>query len=138
MRKTAREPLTDRYEENAILTYWAAIQSGDEIVGQWIRLLYEVILQGLSDKRWFYDHQRAAGALGFIERFCHHYKGKLAPGRIRLSLWERASISLMDCGRLREEAVHGGLLAGWPEDGQEPDCRINRQLHGLRRRRVRK
>ena len=96
MSKTAaRGSLMDRYEENAILSYWAAIRSGDEIVGQWIRLLYEVILQGISDKRWFYDHQRASGALGFIERFCHHYKGKLAPGRIRLSLWERASISLM-------------------------------------------
>ena len=96
MSKTAaRGSLMDRYEENAILSYWAAIQSGDEIVCQWIRMLYEVILQGISDKRWFYDHQRAAGALGFIERFCHHYKGKLAPGRIRLSLWERSSISLM-------------------------------------------
>ena len=34
-------------------------------------------------------------AVGFIERYCHHYKGKLAPRRIRLSLWERASISLI-------------------------------------------
>ena len=84
---TTLAPVLDKnpqYEENAILSYWAAIRSGDEIVGQWIRLLYEVILQGISDKRWFYDHQRASGALGFIERFCHHYKGKLAPGRIRL------------------------------------------------------
>ena len=93
MKKTT--PMMDRYEENAILSYWAAIQSGDVIVGRWIRTLYEVILQGLSENRWFYDRQRAAGALGFIERFCHHYKGKLAPSRIRLSLWERSSISLM-------------------------------------------
>ena len=33
--------------------------------------------------------------MNFIERFCHHYKGKFAPKRLRLSLWERAAISLM-------------------------------------------
>lgn len=85
----------DRYTENAILAYWGEIQSGGVTVGRWIRLLYEVILQGLSEKRWFYDQRLAGNAVGFIERFCHHYKGKLAPGRIVLSLWERASIGLI-------------------------------------------
>ena len=82
-------------DESAILAYWKEIQSGGVNVGKWIRLLYEVILQGISENRWFYDHRLAMNAVGFIERYCHHYKGKLAPQRIRLSLWERASISLM-------------------------------------------
>lgn len=82
-------------EGSAILAYWNEIQTGGVTVGKWIRMLYEVILQGISENRWFYDHRLAMNAIGFIERFCHHYKGKLAPGRIRLSLWERASISLM-------------------------------------------
>ena len=85
----------DRYTENAILAYWGEIQSGGVTVGRWIKLLYEVILQGLSERRWFYDQRLAGNAVGFIERFCHHYKGKLAPGRIVLSLWERASIGLI-------------------------------------------
>ena len=82
-------------EKNAIVEYWNEINSGGVNVGKWIRLLYEVILQGLSDGLWFYDKELADNALGFIARYCHHYKGKLAPQRIRLSLWERASISLI-------------------------------------------
>ena len=56
-------------------------------------MLYDVLLQGISEKRWFFDERLAANAIGFIERFCHHYKGQLAPRRIRLDLWERAGIS---------------------------------------------
>ena len=52
-------------------------------------------MQGLGEKRWFYDERLAMNALRFIERFCHHYKGQLAPRRIRLDLWERAAISLI-------------------------------------------
>ena len=81
--------------QSAIIQYWNEIDSGGVNVGKWIRLLYEVILQGLSEKRWFYDQRLADNALKFIERFCHHYKGKLAPKRIKLSLWERACISLI-------------------------------------------
>jgi phage terminase large subunit-like protein len=64
-------------------------------VGRWIRLLYEVIIKGLEENRWFYDDRLAKNALGFIHRYCHHYKGKLAPRRITLSLWQRAAISLI-------------------------------------------
>ena len=56
-------------------------------------MLYDVLMQGISDCRWFYDDRLADNAVGFIERFCHHYKGQLAPRRIRLDLWERAGIS---------------------------------------------
>ena len=80
-------------EENAITAYWEEISSGGVTVGKWIRQLYEVILQGINDNRWFYDQRLASNAIGFIERFCHHYKGRLAPRRLRLDLWERASIS---------------------------------------------
>lgn len=82
-------------DQSAIIAYWEEIRTGGVTVGRWVRLLYEVILQGISENRWFYDHRLAMNAVGFIERYCHHYKGKLAPRRIRLSLWERSSISLM-------------------------------------------
>ena len=81
--------------ESAILQYWNEIDSGGVNVGKWIRLLYEVILQGIAEKRWFYDHRLADNAVRFIERYCHHYKGKLAPQRIKLSLWQKAAISLI-------------------------------------------
>ena len=84
-----------REAENAIIAYWDEIQMGGVNAGKWIRMLYDVILQGIADGRWFYDDRLAGNALRFIERFCHHYKGKLAPRRIRLDLWERASISLI-------------------------------------------
>ena len=64
-------------------------------MGKWVRQLYEVITQGLEEGRWAYDERLALNAIGFIERYCHHYKGKLAPRRIKLDLWERAAISLI-------------------------------------------
>ena len=59
--------------ESAILQYWNEINTGGVNAGKWIRLLYEVILQGISDRRWFYDHRLAENAIRFIERYCHHY-----------------------------------------------------------------
>ena len=54
-----------------------------------------MILKGLDEGRWYSDAHLADNAIGFIERFCHHYKGALAPRRLKLSLWQRAAISLM-------------------------------------------
>ena len=84
-----------RPEGNAIEAYRQEIETGGVTVGKWIRQLYEVISKGIAEGRWFYDERLANNALRFIERFCHHYKGALAPKRIRLSLWQRAAISLI-------------------------------------------
>ena len=82
-------------EENAIYSYYQQIQDGSITVGKWIQLLYEVIIDGLEKKRWYFNQRRANAVIGFIEKYCHHYKGELAPGRIKLSLWQKASLSLM-------------------------------------------
>ena len=74
-------------DENAILAYYQKIKNGGVIVGRYIRMLYEVIIDGLEEKRWYYDQHLAENAIRFIETYCHHYKGKLAPQRIKLSLW---------------------------------------------------
>ena len=87
--------MADLNAESAILQYWNEIVTGGVTVGKWIRMLCEVILQGLSEHRWFWSQKLADNAIGFIERYCHHYKGKLAPQRIKLSLWERFVISLI-------------------------------------------
>ena len=95
MKKTRMRTVADLNAESAILQYWNEIITGGINAGKWIRLLFEVILQGLTDHRWFWSQKLADNALNFIERYCHHYKGKLAPQRIKLSLWERAVISLI-------------------------------------------
>ena len=82
-------------EENAILAYYQGIRDGSIVVGRWVRMLYETIIEGLESKRWFFDQRKANNAIRFIEKFCHHNKGPLAPQRIKLSLWERAGISLI-------------------------------------------
>lgn len=87
--------MADLNAESAILQYWNEIVTGGITVGKWIRMLCEVILQGLSEHKWFWNQKLADNAIGFIERYCHHYKGKLAPQRIKLSLWERFVISLI-------------------------------------------
>ena len=80
---------------NAIYSYYQKIEDGSIVVGKWISMLYETIVDGLESKRWFFDERRANSAIGFIEKFCHHYKGELAPGRIVLSLWQKAAVSIM-------------------------------------------
>ena len=87
--------MADLNTESAILQYWNEIITGGINVGKWIRMLCEVILQGLSEHKWFWSQKLADNAIRFIERYCHHYKGKLAPQRIKLSLWERFVISLI-------------------------------------------
>ena len=97
-------------------------------MGKWIRLLYDVIITGIAEGRWFYDDRLAQNAIGFIERFCHHYKGVLAPKRIHLELWQRAAISLIFgivdasgkrqfdqvfwlCGRKQGKTIVAGAIA---------------------------
>ena len=82
-------------DENAVLAYYQGITDGSIVVGKWIRMLYELIIDGLEKKRWFFDQRKANNAIRFIERFCHHNKGALAPQHLKLSLWERAGISLI-------------------------------------------
>ena len=80
-------------DENSILAYYQGIHDGSIYVGKWIRLLYEMIMDGLEDHTWFFNQKKAAMAIKFIERFCHHYKGKLAPQRVKLELFQRAALS---------------------------------------------
>ena len=82
-------------DENAILAYYQGIRDGSIVVGKWIRLLYEMILDGIEDHTWFYDQRKASMVIRFMERFCHHYKGRLAPQRIKLELFQRAALSCM-------------------------------------------
>ena len=79
--------------DNYILAYYQQIKDGSVSVGKWVALLYDMIVEGLEEERWFFDQQKANRAIKFIETFCRHNKGKLAPGRFILSLWEKAGVS---------------------------------------------
>ncbi len=81
--------------QNYILAYYQRIQDGTEIVGKWVRLAYEMIIKGLQERAFFYDHKKATAAVRFIESFCHHHEGVLAPGLLRLELWQKALVSLI-------------------------------------------
>lgn len=78
---------------NAIYAYYQRIKEGSEIVGRWIELLYTLIVQRIEDKEYIFDQQKANRAIKFIETFCRHNKGKLAPQTLKLELWEKAAIS---------------------------------------------
>lgn len=80
---------------NYIFAYYQAILNGTETVGRWVRLIYEYIIKGLETKSFFYDHKKARAAILFVEQFCHHHEGELAPGLIKLELWQKAFLSIL-------------------------------------------
>lgn len=80
---------------NYILEYYQAIRDGAEVVGKWIRLLYEKIVGGIDEGTYIFDQKKANKAIRFIETFVRHNKGPLAPGLLKLALWQKAFISIL-------------------------------------------
>ena len=81
--------------KNYILEYYQGIKDGTYEVGKWIRLLYEHIVHGIESGEYVYNAKKADSAVKWIERYCHHTEGELAPGRFRLELWQKAIVSCM-------------------------------------------
>ena len=80
---------------NFILEYWQGIRNGSIVVGKWVYKLYERIVRELDAGELRFDQKKANNAIRFVERFCHHNKGALAPGRLGLQLWQKAALSLI-------------------------------------------
>lgn len=78
---------------NYILEYYQQIKDGSVIVGNLTRLGYEYLIKGLENKSFFYSPKKARAAIVFIENFCHHHEGALAPNLVRLELWQKAFVS---------------------------------------------
>ena len=78
---------------NYIQEYHHKIQTGEVIVGKWIKLLYEKIINGLRDGLFYFDAEKANKAITFIESFCRHCEGR--NDYITLELWQKATVSLM-------------------------------------------
>ena len=81
--------------DNYILAYYQQITDGSIVVGKWVRLLYEMIVNGIEDGTYHFNQQKANRAIRFIETFCRHNKGKLAPSTLKLSLWQKAFYSCL-------------------------------------------
>lgn len=80
---------------NYILAYYQQIREGTVTVGKWVRLLYELIIRGIQEQRFTYSQKKATAAIRFVESFCHHHEGALAPQLIRLELWQKALLSVI-------------------------------------------
>ena len=80
-------------KDNYIWTYYQGIKNGTYTVGQWIERVYEYIVHGLDEKRFFFDQKKANDAIEWIEGHCFHTEGPLAPGNIVLEVWQKAFIS---------------------------------------------
>lgn len=78
---------------NYILEYYQGIKDGSIIVGKWVRLVYEYIISGIERKDFVYSQKKANAAIMFVENFCHHHEGALAPELIKLELWQKALLS---------------------------------------------
>ena len=105
--------------KNYILEYYQEIVDGGVTVGHWIREWYKIIVDGLQEKRFFFRQKKANMAIRFIQTFCRHHEGQLAPGRIKLELWQKAMISvifgIMDeegCRQFREICIVVGRKNG--------------------------
>ena len=92
--------------KNYILTYYQQIKDGSVTVGKWIERWYEYIVHGLEEKKFFFDQKKAARAIAFIQQYCRHHEGPLAPQLITLEVWQKALISVvfgvMDADGLRQ------------------------------------
>ena len=78
---------------NYILEYWQGIQNGEIIVGQEIKTWYTMVVKRIESGEYIYSPKLAKKAIVYIENFCRHHQGPLAPGKIKLELWEKAFIS---------------------------------------------
>ena len=78
---------------NHIQEYHHKIQTGEIVVGKWIKLLYEKITAGLRDGIYFFDERKANRAIDFIQLFCHHCEGR--DDLIKLELWQKATVSVI-------------------------------------------
>ena len=85
--------MSKKCQDNWIYAYYQQIKDGSVSVGRYIMLLFDYLIDGLENKRFFYDQKKATAAVEWIEQHAFHTEGKLAPNPLILELWEKAFIS---------------------------------------------
>ena len=105
--------------DNFIAEYLDGIRSGIYTVGRWVRLVYEYLETGLKEGRFYFDQEKAQDAIDWYENHCFHTEGDLAPGRIRLEVWQKAFVSAVfgivdadGCRQFREVVLLVGRKNG--------------------------
>lgn len=78
---------------NYIYEYYYKIKTGEIVVGKWILLIYEYIVRGLEENKFFFNAKKANKAIKFIENFCHHCEGR--DDLLKLELWQKAIVSVI-------------------------------------------
>lgn len=85
--------MAKKNENNWIYAYYQKVKDGSETVGAYIKLLLSYLIDGLAQKKFFYDQKKANDAIDWIECHAFHTEGKLAPNPLILELWEKAFIA---------------------------------------------
>ena len=89
MRKTKKQ------KDNYIYAYYQGIKNGTFLVNRFVISIYEYLITGLEEKQFFYDAVKANDAIDWIEAHCFHTEGPLAPGNLKLELWQKAMLAAM-------------------------------------------
>ena len=80
-------------KDNFIYSYYQQIMNGSVASGRWIRLVYKYLVDGLHERLFYFDQNKANKAIDWIESHCFHVEGPLAPSPLLLELWEKAMVS---------------------------------------------
>lgn len=80
---------------NYIYEYYQKITDGTIIVSRWIKVWYKYVVDGLEKGLFHFDSKKAQKAIRFVENFCRHHEGALAPQLIVLELWQKALLSVL-------------------------------------------
>ena len=67
------EPSKDNY----IYAYYQGIKNGTFLVNRFIRIIYEYLIQGLEERRFFYDAVKANDAIDWIRNTASTLRGRL-------------------------------------------------------------
>ena len=86
--------------KSSIYEYYRKIKSGEIKVGKWIHKIYDILIDGIEQEKWFYNAKKADKCVKFIETFVHHSKGR--SDLLTLELWQKAIICAI-FGIVRED-----------------------------------
>ncbi len=78
-----------------LLEYYEGIRSGEIIVGNDIRFLYENLIADLENDDFVYDTREAHFRIEFMEKFCKQTKSPFNNIPIHLMLWEKAFLEVI-------------------------------------------
>ena len=87
--------MSKKTENNYIYSYYQQIKNGSVTVGRYIELLFDYLVRGFENKEFFFDQGKANHAVEWIEEHCYHTEGRLAPGNLKLELWQKAFVSAL-------------------------------------------